>query len=80
MPSVGKYLFKIVELDFDHYPDGIYLFRLNNENNIIMSGIFSMLVIKTPERRQWRRSGVLIVNFELIWYTVLVFLLLTLNK
>ena len=23
-----------------------------------------MLTIKTPERRQWRRSGVFIVNFE----------------
>ena len=66
MSSVGKYLFKIVELDFDHYTDGIYLFRLNNENNIIMSGIFSKLAIKTPERRQRRRSGVFIVNFELI--------------
>ena len=52
MPSVGKYLFKIVELDFGDYPDGIYLFRLNNENNMIMSGIFSKLAIKTPERRQ----------------------------
>ena len=34
------------------------------------------LTIKTPERRQWRRSGVFIVNFEHIAHLVLVFLLL----
>ena len=33
---------------------------------------------ETPERRQWRRSGVVIVNFEHISHLVLVFLLLTL--
>ena len=38
-----------------------------------------MLTIKTPERRQWRRSSVFIVNFELISHLDLVFLLLTLN-
>ena len=37
-------------------------------------------LIKTPERRQWRRSGVFIVNFEQISHLVLVFLLLTLNS
>ena len=36
--------------------------------------------INTPERRQWRRSGVFIVNFEHIPHVVLVFLLLTFNK
>ena len=36
--------------------------------------------IKTPERGQWRRSGVFNVNFEYISHLVLVFLLLTLNK
>ena len=35
--------------------------------------------MKTPERRQWRHSGVFIVNFEHILHLVLVFLLLTLN-
>ena len=56
--------------------------------------ICSKLTIKTPERRQWRRSGVFIVNFEHIWrrfdvfianfkyisQLVLVFLLLTLKR
>ena len=36
--------------------------------------------MKTPERRQWRRSGIFIVNFEHILHYFLVFLLLTLNK
>ena len=41
--------------------------------------ICSNLTIKTSERRQRRRSGVFIVNFELISHLFLVFLLLTLN-
>ena len=36
-------------------------------------------VNNTPERRQWRDSGVFIVNFEHISHLVLVFLLLTFN-
>ena len=41
--------------------------------------ICSKLTIKTPEQRQWRRAGVLIVNFDHISHLVLVFLLLTLE-
>ena len=44
-----------------------------------MSEICSKLTMKKPERRQWRRSGIFIVNFEHISQVVLVFLLLTLN-
>ena len=39
----------------------------------------SKLTVKTPERQQWRRSGVFIVNFEHISQLILVFLLLLLN-
>ena len=39
----------------------------------------SKLTIKTPERRQCRRSGVFIVNFEHL-HLFLVFLLLTLSR
>ena len=39
-----------------------------------------MLTIKTPERRQWRRSGFFTVNFEQIAHIALVFPLLRLNK
>ena len=39
-----------------------------------------MLTIKTPERHQWRRSVVFIVNFEHISHLALVFLLLTLKR
>ena len=35
--------------------------------------------IKTPERRQWCRSGVFIVHFKHISHFALVFLLLTLT-
>ena len=39
----------------------------------------SKLAIKTPKRRQWRRSGVFIVNFGHISHLFLKFLLLTVN-
>ena len=38
-----------------------------------------MLTIEAPERCQWRRSGVFIVNFEHMSHLVLEPLLLTLN-
>ena len=44
------------------------------ENTRTRCEICSKLTIKTPERRQWRRSGVFIVNFEHISHLVLVFL------
>ena len=37
------------------------------------------LSITTPEQRQWRRSGVFIVDFEHVSHLALVLLLLTLN-
>ena len=37
-------------------------------------------MIKSSERRHWRRSGVFIVNFEQILLMALVFPLLTLHK
>ena len=58
---------------------GIYLHKVNNRNNRTRCEVCSKLIIKTPERRHWRRSGVFIVNFEHISYHVRVFLLLTLN-
>ena len=62
---------------------GIYLLKVNNRNTRTRCEICSKLTIKTPERRQWRRSGwrrsgVFIVNFEHISHLIL-FLLLTLN-
>ena len=44
-----------------------------------MCEICSKLTLKKPERRQWRRSGVFIVNFEHILHLVIVLLLLSLN-
>ena len=41
---------------------------------------YALLRIKTPERRHWRRSGVLMINSEHISHFVSVFLLLTLNR
>ena len=40
------------------------MFKVNNRNTRIKCEICSKLTIKTPERRQWRRYGVIIINFE----------------
>ena len=57
----------------------IYLLKVNNKNTRTRSEIYSKLTIKTPERLQWRRSGVFIVIFEHVSHLVLVFLW-TLNR
>ena len=57
----------------------VYLLKVNNRNTRTRSEICSKLTVKTPARRQKRRSGVFIVNSEHISHLVLVFPLLTLN-
>ena len=54
--------------------------KLNNRNTRTRCEICSKLTKKTPELRHWRRSGVFIVNFELISHHVLVFPWFTLSK
>ena len=49
--------------DRNFYPTGIYLLKVDNRNSRTRCEIWSKLALKTPERRHWRRSGVLIVNF-----------------
>ena len=46
------------------------MFKVNNKNTRTRCEICSKLTIKTPERCQWRRSGVFIVNFEHISHLV----------
>ena len=55
------------------------MFKVNKRNTRTRCEICSKLTIKIPERRQWRRSGIIIVNFEHISHLAQVFLLLTLN-
>ena len=62
------------------YQAGIYLFKVSTGDNRTMREICLKLIIKTPERRQWRRCGVLIVNFEQTSDIVLISPLLILNK
>ena len=61
-------------------PAGIYLVKVNNRNTRTWCEICSKLTMKIPERRQWRCSGIFIVNFEYISHIVLVLLLLTLSR
>ena len=55
-----------------------YMLEVNNRNT--RCKICSKLIIKTPEIRHWRCSGVFIVNFEPISHLILVLLLLTLSR
>ena len=70
-----------IQHDFicQRYQAGIYLLKVNNRNTGTRCEICLKLTIKMPERHQWCRSGVFIVDFEHISCLVLVFLLLTLN-
>ena len=54
-------------------PAGIYLFKFNKGNTRTMCEICPKFIIKAPERRHWRRSGVSIVNFEHMLHLFLVF-------
>ena len=56
------------------------MFKVNKKYIRAKCEIFSKLIIKTPEWRQLRRSGVFIVNSEQISKLVLVFLVLTLSR
>ena len=57
---------KIINLT--HFPAENYILKVNNRNTRTRCEICSKLIVKTPERRQWPCSDL-----------VLVFLLLTLN-
>ena len=59
---------------------GNYMFKVKNRNTRTGCEICSKLTIKISEPHYWRRSGVVIVNFDNISHLVLVFLLLTLNR
>ena len=61
-------------------PTNIFLFKVNNRNSKKRCKIYLKLTIKTPEWRQWRCSGVFVVNFEHISQLFLLFLLLNLNR
>ena len=73
---VSCYFYKVT-FQTEAHPTGIYLFKVSNRNTRTRFEICSKLTIKTPELRQWRCSGVSIVNFGHTLHLVLVFLLLT---
>ena len=64
----------------DALPAGNYMFKVNNRNTSTRCEICSKLTITTPEQRQWRRSGVFIINFEHITYLDIQFLSLILSR
>ena len=86
MLVLSMYLFALCDLfyisvvsRFDIFKVGIYLLKVNNRNSRTRCEICSKLTIKIPERRQWRRTRIFIINFEHTSHLFLLFLLLTLN-
>ena len=82
LPDISRLIrgeFGSSEVGIATIPAGIHLLKVNNRSTRTRCEICSKLTIKTPERRQWRCSGVFIANFEHISHLVLVFLFLTLN-
>ena len=71
--------FDEVQQHWKAFPVSNYMLKVNKRNARTRCEICSKLTIKTPDRRQWRRSGVFIFKFEHILNLVLVFLLLTLS-
>ena len=64
----------------NYCPTNKFMVKVNNRNTRKKCEICSKSTVKTPERRQRRRSGVFIVNFEHILDLFHGFLLLTLKK
>ena len=77
---IFKKIIFMVRVYGDSDPAGICMFKVNKRNTRTRCKICSKLTTKISERRQWRRSGIFIVNFEHISHLVLVFLLLTLTR
>ena len=48
-------------------PAGNYLLKVNNRNTRTRCDVCSKLTLKIPERRQWRRSGIFSVNFDMFY-------------
>ena len=65
------------KLNFENFPAGVYMFKVNNRKTRTRYKICSKLTIKTPKR--WCCSS-FIVYLEHILYHALVFLLLTLSR
>ena len=75
--SIYMIWLQMLPLKYRHFPAKIYLFsRRSNRITRKRCKTCSKLTIKAPERPQWRRSAVFIVNFEHISDIFLVFIVL----
>ena len=63
-----------------YFPIGNCIFKVNDNSTGTRCEICLELIIKTPKQRHWRRSSVIIFNFEHISHLVLMLLLLTLTR
>ena len=75
-----KFTNNAIQLSRNHSLANIYLYKAINGNSSTTHEICSNLTIKTPEQRQRRCFGDIIVNFEQTLHIILMFPLITLNK
>ena len=62
---MSKICFKSCLYNQENSPANIYLYKASNWNTTKSCEIFSKLTTKALKRRQWCRSGVFIVKFEI---------------
>ena len=65
--------------DFENETQPTFTRPKVNRNTKTRCEIYSKLTVKTPDRRHWHASGVIIVNFKHISHLLLTFLLFTVN-
>ena len=56
----------LLQIKFNSFQAGIFLFKVNNGNTKTKYEICSKLASSTPEGHHWRRSDVFLANFEQI--------------
>ena len=61
-------------------PVDYYMFKVNNRDTRTRCEICSKLTIKIPERHQWHRSSILIVNFEHVSHLALFFVVVNFEQ
>ena len=63
-------LYRIVFSTSEGHLASVYLFKVYKENARTMCLVSLKLTIRIPERRQWRYSGIFIVNLNIFHFSV----------
>ena len=73
LDNFGDRVFQFTIISWYNWNETAFTCSNSTMKKTTMCEIRSKLLIKTPERRHWRRSNVSIVNIEQILYIVLAF-------